>query len=281
MVDRFRKITSDETFCDETNDAWSKNVTVWTLRGHVTALDKLTPSIIRRGRGKGYALVIIDPIYKVITGDENKASDMAHFLNHFDVICHALGCSVAFSHHYSKGAQAGKYAMDRASGSGVFNRDPDAQLAMTPLDIDKERQQQLGSTTCWRVEYTLREFESPKPTNVYFRYPVHIVDTTGELDKYELDGADPDKAKRERREKVDAISSAMQECRDEDSLTTIDNVLDHIGSVGDIEDVKKSHIRDWCNPKRSPWTPFRIETIKGVKDVIVDTRDAQETESEA
>ena len=287
MVNRFKEITSDETFYDETNGAWSRNVTVWTLRGHVTALDKLTPSIIRRGRGKDYALVIIDPIYKVITGDENKASDMAHFLNHFDVICHALGCSVAFSHHYSKGVQAGKYAMDRASGSGVFNRDPDAQLAVTPLDIDEKRQQQLGKTTCWRVEYTLREFESPKPTNVYFRYPVHVVDTTGELAKYELDGADPDRFKRERREKarkekvekgrrekIDAIASAIEECRDEDIMPTVENVLNHIGSVGEIETVNKRHLRDWCNPGRSgDWTPFRIDVVQGIKDVIVDTRE--------
>lgn len=287
MVDRFKKITSDVTFCDETDGEWSRNVTVWTLRGHVTSLDKLTPSIIRRGTGRDYALVIIDPIYKVITGDENNASDMSHFLNHFDVICHSLGCSIAFSHHYSKGVQAGKYAMDRASGSGVFNRDPDAQLAVTPLDVDEERQQQLGKTTCWRVEYTLREFESPKPTNIYFRHPVHIVDSTGELDKYSLDGSDPDKLKRERRdrarmekvnrnrqEKVDAISIAIQECRDENVVPTVENVLDHIGSVGEIESVGKRHIRDWCNPDRSgDWTPFRIDTVQGIKGVIVDTRE--------
>lgn len=293
MVKRFIKITSDMTFYDETDGVWSKNITVWTLRGHVTTLDKLTPSIVRRGRGKGYSLVIIDPIYKVITGDENKASDMASFLNYFDVICHTLGCSVAFTHHYSKGTQAGKYAMDRASGSGVFNRDPDAQLSMTPLDIGEERQRQLGSTTCWRIEYTLREFESPQPTNVYFRHPVHIVDNEGKLAKYELDGADPDKAKRERRERArrdkiekgrqekdDAISNARQECRDNDSITTIDNVLDHIGSVGDIKEVKKAHLRDWCNPKRSPWTPYRIRTVNGVKDVIIDTREEPATEQE-
>ena len=31
--------------------------------------------------------IIIDPIYKVITGDENSASDMAAFCNQFDKIC--------------------------------------------------------------------------------------------------------------------------------------------------------------------------------------------------
>ena len=88
------------------------------------------------------------------------------------------------------------------------------------------------------------------------------------------------KIEEDRQKKVDAILTAMQECHDENSVTTIDNVLDHIGSVGDLDEVKKSHLRDWCNPKRSSWTPFRIETVKGVKDVIVDTRGEQTTEQE-
>ena len=38
-----------------------------------------------------------------------------------------------YCHHHSKGAQGGKRSMDRASGSGVFARDPDAMLDMTEL----------------------------------------------------------------------------------------------------------------------------------------------------
>ena len=34
-------------------------------------MDKLAPKLIRRAQKKGYAAVMIDPIYKVITGDEN------------------------------------------------------------------------------------------------------------------------------------------------------------------------------------------------------------------
>ena len=68
--------------------------------------------------------VIIDPIYKVITGDENSADQMAHFCNQFDKICTELGCAVIYCHHHSKGNQGFKKSMDRASGSGVFARDP-------------------------------------------------------------------------------------------------------------------------------------------------------------
>jgi len=34
------------------------------------------------------------------------------------------GAAVGFGAHYSKGNQAGKEAIDRVSGSGVFARDP-------------------------------------------------------------------------------------------------------------------------------------------------------------
>ena len=47
--------------------------------------------------------IIIDPIYKVITGDENNASDMGAFCNQFDKICTDTGCSVIYCHHHSKG----------------------------------------------------------------------------------------------------------------------------------------------------------------------------------
>ena len=63
---------------------------------------------------------------------------MANFCNQFDKIAEATGASVIYAHHHSKGAQGSKKSMDRASGSGVFARDPDALLDMIELDIPKE-----------------------------------------------------------------------------------------------------------------------------------------------
>ena len=112
-----------------------RNIDILNLRGMALPLDKLVPILIRRARTRGYIAVIIDPIYKVITGDENSASEMAHFCNQFDRICSDLGCSVIYCHHHSKGSQGSKRAVDRASGSGVFARDPDALLDLIELDV--------------------------------------------------------------------------------------------------------------------------------------------------
>ena len=118
-------------------------IDIWNLRGHAVPLDKLAPKLIRRAVGKGYAAVVIDPIYKLQWGDENDAGDVARFCNQLDRICHELGCAVIDAHHHSKGTQGQKRSIDRGSGSGVFGRDPDAVLDMIELDISTDRRQQL------------------------------------------------------------------------------------------------------------------------------------------
>lgn len=228
-----------------------RNIDVWNLRGKSIPMDKLAPKLIRRANKKNYIAVIIDPIYKVITGDENSADQMAKFCNQFDKVCTELGCAVIYCHHHSKGLQGGKKSMDRASGSGVFARDPDALLDLIELDITddlrrneenkavckiclkwlqrfgKEREisqndryssnalldacRQLlppqsyklmmqevneekvlvDSLTAWRVEGTLREFPKFSPVNLWFKYPVHMVDETGCLNDVEPDSEKP------------------------------------------------------------------------------------------
>ena len=111
-----------------------QNIDIWNLRGKSVPMDKLAPKLIRRAAKKNYVAIIIDPIYKVITGDENSADQMANFCNQFDKVCTELGCAVIYCHHHSKGNQGGKKSMDRASGSGVFARDPDALLDLIELE---------------------------------------------------------------------------------------------------------------------------------------------------
>jgi len=120
-------------------------IDVWNLRGNAVPMDSLAPKLIRRALQKQYSLVIIDPIYKVITGDENAADKMAYFCNQFDRVCAQLGAAVVYCHHHSKGAQGQKVAQDRSSGSGVFARDPDAILDVIELVISDELRKQIAN----------------------------------------------------------------------------------------------------------------------------------------
>lgn len=169
----------------------SKDISIWNLRGHAVPLDKLVPKLLRRINNLHYDAVIIDPIYKVITGDENNASEMGAFCNQFDKICNETGCATIYCHHHSKGAQGYKKAMDRASGSGVFARDPDAQLDMIQLEADSDFLNSYAdsvSDTAWRLECSLREFANFKPKNFWFRYPIHVLDNKGNLEKLYSEG---------------------------------------------------------------------------------------------
>jgi hypothetical protein len=223
------------------------NIEIWNLRGMSEPMDKLAPKLIRRAKKLGVSAVVIDPIYKVITGDENSADQMAHFTNQFDKICTGMGAAVIYCHHHSKGAQGGKKSMDRSSGSGVFARDPDAILDLTELMISKtlksteengivsrvsvemirkhnpkylskniSQADQINSgtmsqhidkalskeqiqewtdaikdelvkqkrKTAWRIEGTLREFPSFESIDMWFDYPIHVIDQEGLLKEF-------------------------------------------------------------------------------------------------
>jgi regulatory protein RepA len=168
-----------------------KDIVIWNLRGEAQPLDQLAPRLIDIATQEAIDVIIIDPIYKVMMGDENNATDMAQFTNVFDKICLKTGCTFVYSHHHSKGAQGFKRAMDRASGSGVFARDADAQVDMIQLDlveVPMKKETDDSSATAWRLESSLREFASFKPVNFWFEYPIHQVEETGKLDKNYVDG---------------------------------------------------------------------------------------------
>lgn len=162
----------------------TKNLTIWNLRGKSAPMDRLAPILIHRFKNKGYVAIIIDPIYKVITGDENNATDMSKFCSYFDQIATELEASVIYCHHHSKGA-SGKYsnAMDRSSGSGVFARDPDAILDLRELSVsgltDKYKSEHPDACdvlTGWELNGTLREFAPIPPRRIWFDYPIHVAD---------------------------------------------------------------------------------------------------------
>ena len=162
------------------HDNHVRNIEIWNLRGVGKTLSELAPIIINRMRDNNYLAVMIDPLYKVMEGDENSNGDVARMVSSFDKIAEETGAAVIYAHHFAKGSAAGKSIIDRAAGAGTFARDPDAILTMTQLDwfpeIDAEK-----NWTAWRVESTLREFLAIQPVDMFFDWPVHKVDYDGRL----------------------------------------------------------------------------------------------------
>lgn len=224
----------------------SDNISIWNLRGHAVPLDKLVPKLIRRISNKQYNAVIIDPIYKVITGDENNASEMGAFCNQFDKICNETGSAAIYCHHHSKGAQGFKKAMDRASGSGVFARDPDAQLDLIQLDTDQDfmlKNADNPNSTAWRLESSLREFENFKPINIWFNYPIHTLDETGLLAEIGAEGSSEANLAKSGKRKSTPERRREEFCDAYDALVGTDSGVD-IADIAGYLDIAERTVRD-------------------------------------
>lgn len=222
------------------------------LRGMAAPLDQLAPLIIERMKGGNFAAVILDPIYKVITGDENNASDMGAFCNQFDKICHEVGCAAIYCHHHSKGGQGNKRAIDRGSGSGVFGRDPDAILDMIELEVTpEERFGHPKEASAWRLEASLREFKQIAPVNFWYEYPLHILDESGELEKLNPRGsslANLDKSgkKNSRKENAERVRNALEYLigADGQNHTTIKAVMEYLGEESPSDTAIRNYIKE-------------------------------------
>ncbi len=186
----------------------------WDLRGYASSLEELLPAIIKAVKEFHVDMVIIDPIYKIFGGaDENSAAEVAKFCNYLDQLCRETGCAVMYVHHQSKGSQSGKTSMDRASGSGVFSRDPDCILDVAPLRVPPELREKGYKGSAWRMECTLREFPDVPPVNFWFEYPVHILDTEGVLKNCRLGyGAQEENRKSKLQQHRDEIDAAFKKC---------------------------------------------------------------------
>lgn len=139
-----------------------QDLDVWNLRGNALPMDRLAPALIRRAMKRRYSAVIVDPIYKVVTGDENSAQEMAKFFNSFDRVCKELNTAVIYCHHHSKGAQGHKSAQDRSSGSGVFARDPDAVLDLVELETTEAIRETLAGRMSCDAAATLLDRDLPQ-----------------------------------------------------------------------------------------------------------------------
>jgi hypothetical protein len=144
------------------------NFLYWNLRGLCYDLSLLAKVLITRiSQLPDLALIVVDPIYKALGDwDENKSGDMTKLMNLIEMIAVSTGAAVAFGAHFAKGNAGGKDVKDRAAGSGVLARDPDAILTLT-------RHQQED---CYVVESELRYLPRLPAFGVRWNFPLMLPD---------------------------------------------------------------------------------------------------------
>ena len=164
------------------------------MRGFYEGADRLKSVILSQAKRGDYDLILLDPLYKIGLNDENSASEVAAVCKTIDQICESIGCAFIYVHHHSKGHKGDVASIDRASGSGVFARDPDMICDVTRILPADEADNMLdeGQLICpltfnmldegqraYQLTFDLREFISPPPLNVIYRDRLHFVDTEG------------------------------------------------------------------------------------------------------
>lgn len=235
------------------------------LRGHTADTTRLTDHIIREASVRPpsyYGLLVIDPLYMFSVGDENSASDMREVMRQIGRLATTLGCSVALSHHNAKGLAGAKGAIDRASGSGVFARFPDALLDLAPVRVPDDAALDPDDTV-WRLTPTLREFRPQRPTTWVFRWPLHRPYPEG--DEWPVVGSPEDARQRGGKAHADAeadkakgraalIDMALDRCADEGTTPTPEIVWGYFSELTN-ERITLSTFKSWLRPSRSQY-PF-------------------------
>ena len=229
----------------EFNEQDCRNIRPWNLRGKAVPLDELADSVIRRCRNEGpFIAIILDPLYKVQQGDENSAEAIIKFCNALDKIAHETGAAIIYDHHHPKGAAKDKL-IDRGAGSGVFARDADAICDLSFLSPDKELLETVGARLesgekPMQIGFILRDFKDIKPINIWFKFPVHYVDSANLLEDAPIEGSKEDNLNKSnkrttRNERHNLLSQIFEMCAENGEASLADMV-------------------DWCSGKPSKRT---------------------------
>lgn len=127
---------------------------------------------------------------------------------------------------------------------GIFSSEQMDAIRKVKADIES----QFESVTGWRVSYSLRDFRSPAPKNLWFKYPCHILDEEGNLKDATPEGADSKQPWRKRQKavktnKADAFKNIIE--ADPNTEWTVAKAAEHFS-------VKERQV--WRYMKQLGWT---------------------------
>jgi hypothetical protein len=104
---------------------------------------------------------------------------MREAIRDFQSIAKDSGAALLYSHHFAKGIQAEKSALDRASGSGVHARGCDTIITMT----------EHAEQGCVVMEAIARGFAPPEPMGLRWAHPIWEVDPSLDVEDLKRPGA--------------------------------------------------------------------------------------------
>lgn len=105
-------------------------------------------------------------------------------------------------------------------------------LSYLNATIDEAFRSSMKGSVPIRIEFTLREFASPDPVNVFFRHPVHVLDEDGVLSaadpKMHIQGQKQTSAKAARKTKGEAFYEALVQIITEQGFATKKDLMEKL-----------------------------------------------------
>jgi hypothetical protein len=111
------------------------SIKVYNMFGMPCDIETVTELILREARNGPISTVFLDPLYTIYASgdcDENNAADVSKFCQKLGSLARDTGALIVGTRHFAKGSAAGKNAIDRSAGSGVFERFAATVLNMSP-----------------------------------------------------------------------------------------------------------------------------------------------------
>ena len=159
MQQRLSALCMARPECREVSDT----LFLWNLRGHNADISLLRPKLERELARQQFGLIILDPVYKLLGNrDENANGEIASLMNEFEALAQRTGAAIVIAHHFAKGDSSAKSAIDRSSGAGVWSRDPDSVVTLSPHEEDG----------CFTVNLTLRNLPMAPEFVLAWDYPL-------------------------------------------------------------------------------------------------------------
>lgn len=146
------KLILDENNIDK---KYLSRISIVTLKKRAD-INTLVDGLIKNIPSEVYSAIIVDPIYKLLSGGESQAEIVDSVFARIDELSKALDASVIVCHHTKKEGQTYQNFIDKISGSSLMGRNMAALVGISSVSKKDDYKRE-------RIEMELRHFPQQPP----------------------------------------------------------------------------------------------------------------------
>lgn len=267
------KLILDENNIDK---KYLSRISIVTLKKRAD-INTLVDGLIKNIPPEKYSAIIVDPVYKLLSGCESQAEIVHSVFARIDELSKALDASVIVCHHTKKEGQTYQNFIDKISGSSLMGRDSKKAKAQ-----GGKRVMYTTHRPCWDAK---NRHGLPDKLDFDFKHIAHVIPSSG---AYIPVGTEiktetpltPD----EKAERIEALKAKIDEFVDDDSAPAPDvpsNLAELMNASGiKYEEIQKVVEKEGYFPEGTPIKNYGEDFINGwiiaywsqITDMIIKNR---------